>query len=139
MKLTDTAKRMMLVFCISLPILIICGILYYLYNRSFTLLHFIYGAFLGTVTNIIRTIMLDRTVQRILTFGPEKASNYVRIQYLLRFLITGLALILAALVPFINLWATVIGILVYQIAIYFTKRSIARDTNTNQTTKGDCG
>ena len=56
----------------------------------------------------------------------EKAPNYIRIQYLLRFVLTGGILILAALAPdyIINLWGAAAGIFTLQIAVVLTKNDI---------------
>lgn len=113
--MSDIAKRMSLVVCASLPLLVGGAAVFY---RSLAFLPFAYGALLGTGLSIAKIISLDRTVRKVTDMEPRRASNYVRLQSLLRFLLTGGVLVLAAWVPFVSLWGAAASILVYQAALY---------------------
>jgi len=130
MRLSDTARRMMWVLCISLPVIIAGGAVYHFYHK-FSFMPFALGAALGTALNIAKVIMIDRAVKKIVNMDSVKAGNYVRSQHLLRFLLTGIVLVLTALIPFINLWGAAIGVLVYPIALYFLRDSHARKPKQN--------
>jgi len=132
MKLSNMAKRMMLIVIISLFALIAGSVIYY---RSTAFLPFAYGAFLGTALNAAKIIMLDRTVKRVVAMEALQAGNYARVQHLLKFLLTGLVLVVAAVVPFINIWGTASGVLSYQIAVYSLK--YFKDPDTKSTDKTD--
>ena len=110
-------RKTMMILGISAFILIIAGALYY---RSFEALPFALGTALGIACNILKVQMLNRAVKKALIMEPKKAGNYIRIQYLIRYLITALALVFAALVPFINLFGTALGILSMQAASFIT-------------------
>jgi len=132
MKLSDIAKRMILVIGISFLVLIAAGIAYY---RSFAFLPFALGAFLGTALNVYKVIMLDRTVKKVAGMEKEKAGNYVTVQRFLRFLLTGIILVLSALLTFINVWGAAAGVLTFQIAAFFIKNFNGHDENPNEETK----
>lgn len=123
MKISALAKKMILTICILLIILVAASIIYY---RSLSCLQFIFGALLGSAVSIIKVIILERAVDKALSMDEKSAGNYVRLQHLLRLMLTGAALLIAALVPFISLWGAAAGIFAFQISVYilnfFSKR-----------------
>ena len=48
-----------------------------------------------------------------------KAGIYVSMQHVLRLLLSGIALLLGAVVEQISLWGVVAGILAFQLAVYY--------------------
>ena len=118
MRLSAIAKRMLLVVCLSLPLLAAGGFAYY---RSLAFLPFLYGAALGTALGAAKVILLDRAVTKIAGMEKDRAMNYARLQQLLRFLLTGAVLVTAAVVPFISLWGAAASVLAYQAAVYSLK------------------
>ena len=131
MKLSDIAKKMLLVVCLALPVIVLAG---YAYYRTLEFLPFAYGALLGTVLNAAKIFMLDRAVGKIPGMDAVKAGNYVRAQHLLRLVITGLVLVAAVYVPFINVWGAVAGVSMYQIAVYSLK-FFNKDEKSDQTNR----
>jgi len=107
---------------VSSLIFIAGGALYY---RSFSALPFALGVVLAAALNVVKVVLLERTAQKAIEFDEGPAGkNYVRFQFLLRYLLTGLILIIAALAPFIDLWGAIAGVFTLQIAavsIRFTK------------------
>ena len=128
MRVSALAKRMIITICISLPVLVAASAVYY---RSFSFLPFALGALLGAATNVLKIILLDRAVEKLVDMEEEKAKNYVRIQHFLRYILTGAVLVLAAVVPFISIWGAAAGILTYQVALFSMKRSAAREDKAN--------
>ena len=124
MKLSDIAKRMLLVICISLPLLIAGAFAYY---RSLNFLYFALGALLGTILNAAKVILIERTAKKLIGMEKERAANYARIQGLLRFLLTGIVLAVPAFaikqwgLPAGVFWGAAAGALVYQVAVYSMK------------------
>ena len=115
MKLSDIAKRMIRVIVICAYIIIIVGaVLSFLYTAKF--LPIALGAVFGAAISILKVIMIDRTVKKTVGMKPETAGNYVRMQHLLRFAVTGVLFIVAAMVPFINIFSAAAGILSFQAA-----------------------
>ncbi|MGI6238961.1 MAG: hypothetical protein ACOYI5_04970 [Christensenellales bacterium] len=118
MKLSEIAKKMVRAILIMLLALIAGAILYY---RSLAFLPFLYGALLGGAVSIAKVFLLDRAITSALGMEARAAGNYVRLQHLLRLLISGTALVVAALVKPISLWGAAAGVLTFQLAVYLLK------------------
>jgi len=119
MKLNDIAKKMIFVLCILLVVIIATSAVYY---RSFEFLPFAIGTSLVVALNIIKVIMLDRAVDKALAMTEGKdAGNYIRLQYFLRFILTGAVLVFAAVSPYVNLWGAVAGIFTMPIAAHLMR------------------
>lgn len=118
MKLSDLAKRMIITILIIVLACVLGSVLYY---RSLDFLPFLFGAILGSLVSIVRVFLLERAVDKAVEMEKKQAGNYVTIQHLLRLLLSGLALVLGATVPQINLWGVVAGILAFQLALYNLK------------------
>ena len=123
MNLSDTSKRMVLVMSVLTAVIIGIGAVYY---RSLSVFPFGIGVVLGAAVNSVKIIMLERAVQRVVIMDEKNAGNYMRNQYLIRFALTGLGLVLAVKAPFINLWGMVAGILTMQIATLYIKSFIMK-------------
>lgn len=131
MKLTAVAKKMILFLFIFLLVLVGFGFACY---HSRTAFPFALGSFLGVALSIGKVILLSRTAQKVAEMEKERAANYVRVQQFIRFLLTGMVLVLSAVIPFINLYSTAAGVLSFQIALLFMKRSAEKDKNVQQNT-----
>ena len=119
MSLSATVKKMIIIMCVSGAVFIAAGAAYY---RSVEALNFALGAAVTTGFNVIKTIMLERSAIR--ASGMEDgnaASNYVRLQSLLRFVLTGAVLVAAVLIPFIGTWGAIAGVLTMNVAAFVVK------------------
>ena len=106
---------MILVICVSALIIMAGGAVYY---RSLEALAFALGAFLSSALNVLKVIMLERNVLKILDMKDAgEGKSYIRFQYLIRYVLTGALLVAAALIPFINIWGAIIGVLTMQVAV----------------------
>lgn len=123
MKLSDLAKRMIFTIVVIALICILGSAIYY---RSLNFLPFMIGVILGSVVSIIKVFLLERAVDAALSMEQKRAGSYVGIQHMLRLLLSGVVLVLGAVVPQISLWGVVAGIFAFQLAIYnvkFTSKS----------------
>lgn len=118
MKLTYLAKRMIITILIISSVCVLFSVIYY---RSMDFLPFMFGACLGSAASIAKVFMLESAIDKALAMEQKRAGVYIGAQHLLRFLLSGAALLLGALVPQISLWGVVVGILAYQIAIFNVK------------------
>jgi len=132
MNLSHPSKRMILVIGVSVLVLIAAGTIFY---RSLEALYFAFGVILTSSLNVLKVFMLERTVRKVVDMDqPDTGKNYVRLQYLLRYLLTGLVLLAAGLIsmyvhpPFINIWGAVAGVFTLQIAV-ISVRSMKPDEN----------
>jgi len=118
MKLSDLARRMIIIILITSFACVLISVVYY---RSLKFLPFMIGVLLGTAVSIFKVFLLEYTVNNALTMEKTKASGYVSIQYILRFLLTGIILYLGAVVPQISIWGVAAGVLSFQLAAYSIK------------------
>ena len=136
MKLSLPAKKMILVICVSALLVMLGGAIFY---RSLEAFPFALGAFLTSALNVFKVFLLERNVQKILDMTDASASKgFISVQYLIRYILTGIVLVAAALVPFINLWGAIIGVFTMQaatIAIRFMK--IDEDDEVTNNGNGD--
>ena len=128
MRLSDLSKRMIKVVCILTALTLAAGAAFY---RYFSYLPFAFGALLGAALNILKIIMLNRTVIRLSSVTVERARNYALVQHLARFALTGAVLLLSAMLPFLDIWGAATGIFIFQIAAYSMKRGIDREEGAN--------
>lgn len=109
---------------ILLLLLFAIGIAYY---RSLAFFPFALGAALGVAASALKVVMLDRAIKKAVKMEATAAGNYIGIQNFLRLLLTGLALVLSAVLPFINIWGAAAGVISLQVALYFVKNSGNRE------------
>lgn len=102
-------------------IALIASVAAFLYYRSRAVLPFLTGVLLGSLTSILKVILLERAVDKAMTMEKKQAGNYVSLQHILRLFVSGLVLFLGAVVPAISLWGVVTGILAYQIGVYSSR------------------
>ena len=133
MALSLTSKRMICVIGISALVIIVGGAAIY---RSIEAIYFALGVILTSALNVFKVFLLDRTVKKTIDIeDPDAGKNYVRLQYLLRYFLTGAVLLGAGLVtnyvkpPFINIWGAVAGIFTLQISVIIV-RSMKQEETT---------
>lgn len=51
---------------------------------------------------------------------PKKANSYATRHYFIRFVISGVVLFISIQAPYINIFGTIIGLLLIKFVIYFT-------------------
>jgi len=131
MKLSKTANRMVLMIGVAALALIIIGAAIY---RSIDALYFAIGVILSSSLNVGKVFLLERTVQKTLEMdNPTTGKNYVRFQFFLRYVCTGLILAGAGLIstyvdpPFINIWGAIAGIFTLQISVIIVRHSKLED------------
>ena len=120
MKISSTVHKMIIVMLITALIMIIAGaIVSAFYPVILSIFSFSLGVLLTTCLNIVKVVWLDRVVQRAVDMDDSAtAGNYIRFQYLFRFLLTGLVFIFAIIVPVIDLWGALVGIFTFNVAKY---------------------
>lgn len=116
MKLSNLAKKMVSTILIIAMACVLLSIIYY---RSLKFFPFALGVFLGSAVSITKVLLLERAVDKALTMDQVKAGIYVSMQHVLRLLLSGIALLLGAVVEQISLWGVVAGILAFQLAVYY--------------------
>ena len=124
-------RKMSVVMLITALIMIIAGAVASVYFPDLSPIPFSFGVLLSTGLNIIKVIWLDRAVKNAVNMTDQSAaSNYIKLQYLLRFLFTALILIIAVFVPFIDFLGAVIGLFTFHVAKY-ALGSMLKDSDSN--------
>jgi len=125
MNLSLPSKKMIMVIGISAVVIIAAGIAFF---RSLQALFFAFGVILTSSLNVLKVVMLERTVNKISDMDEADAGkNYVRLQYLARYFLTAVVLLGVGLItmyvdpPFINIWGAVAGVFTLQIAVFSVK------------------
>jgi len=92
----NASKLMKRMVVVAALIIIIIGIVFY---RSLAALPFALGVLATSGLNMFKVRMLERTVQKVVSMDDQEAGkNVVRLQYLLRYLLTGIVLVAIGLI-----------------------------------------
>lgn len=126
MKVKEMANRMIIAIMLISLLCVLGSIFYY---RSLDFLPFLFGVILGSAASIAKVILLERTVNQAVSMDKQKAKNHLSTQHILRFLISGIVLILGALIPQISLWGVAAGIVASHPAIYIANFSFKKEAN----------
>jgi len=87
---------MMKMVAVAALIIIVIGLIYY---RSLAVIPFALGVLATSALNVLKLRMLERTVQKVVYMeDQETGKNMIRLQYLLRYFMTGLVLVLIGLI-----------------------------------------
>ena len=79
-----------------------------------------YGYIFGGLIGILNFILLARTMERAVEMPPHKAQGYATVNYFIRFIITGVVIIVALKADYINALAAIIGIVLIKLIILVT-------------------
>ena len=121
MNLSLPSRKMISVISITTLVIILGGVAIY---RSIDAVYFALGTIMTSSLNVFKVLHLERTAKKVVSMDqPETGKNYVRLQYLLRYFLTGIVLLIAGLIsvyaspPFINIWGAIAGVFTLQIAV----------------------
>ena len=78
---------------------------------------FAFGLFYGTILAVLNWLLLSKTIEKSVTFSPQKAKFYAVFHYLLRFIILFIALYIAAMRQDMHILGAVLALLLPKIAI----------------------
>jgi predicted outer membrane lipoprotein len=128
MRMSGTVRKMAAVMMASGLIISVAGFVFSLFQPLIHPFNFTLGVLLTTGLNIVKAVWLERVVERAVAMeNQDAAANLIRVQYLLRFLFTGLVLVFAALVPVVDLWGAVAGIFTFHAAKYYLMFKVKLD------------
>jgi hypothetical protein len=83
---------------------------------------FALGVALMSALNVAKVFLIERTVNKTVEIENTGAGKtYIRLQYFLRFFLTGVVLVIAAVTDFIDIWGAVAGVFTFQIAAFSLK------------------
>ena len=87
--------------------------------------HFLIGLVFGTIFSILKLILLEKTLNKALDMSGQKAINYTRIHYTLRYFLTFIVLLSAVYKGF-NIFGVIIGVVLTIPAIYIVNLKIKK-------------
>lgn len=104
-----------LIVCMILFSLIveIVGMLLVVKKLDFTL-----GIIFGLVFSILKLMLMKNTIKKALTMPEAKAQKYANGQYVIRYVLTGVVLVVAALLSTTLLLGTFFGLMSMKVAAY---------------------
>ena len=107
-------KNFMLISMIMFSLIVyIIGILVVNNKLSWTL-----GITFGLVFSLLKLKLMENTITKCLTMPEGKAQKYANVQYMIRYILTGVVLVIAALEPSINLLGAFLGLISMKAGAY---------------------
>lgn len=111
----ETLKKNFMLICMILFSLIvyIIGILIVADKMSWTL-----GISFGLIFSLLKLKLMQNTLAKAVTMPEGKAQKYANVQYMIRYILTGVVLVVAALEPSINLLGVFFGLMSMKAGAY---------------------
>lgn len=107
-------KNLIMVYMILFSLIMeIIGILLVDDAKAFTI-----GLAFGLVFSILKLMLMKNSIKKSITMPEAKAQRYANVQYMIRYLLTGIVLLVAALEPTINLLGVFLGLLSMKVGAY---------------------
>lgn len=119
--LSDTCKKLICVTAVCALILYFLGIatiLMGILNES--ILAFTLGAVFGSVFTFLKIMLLEKSVQKAVNMSPEDSRNYMRANYMSRYFLTGVVVLVAIFVKNISLIGVILGLFSMTPAAFIT-------------------
>lgn len=82
------------------------------------------GIIFGAVFTCLKFMLLERTLNRSANMPSKNAQNYVRLHYMFRYFLTGVALVVCALRSPICLLGFVLGLFSLRPAVYLAAKKV---------------
>ncbi|MBP3888856.1 MAG: ATP synthase subunit I [Cellulosilyticum sp.] len=116
-------KNLMIVYMILFSLIMeIVGILVIDDKIGYTV-----GLLFGLIFSILKLMLMQNSIKKSLTMPEGKAQKYANVQYMIRYVLTGIVLLVAALEPSINLLGVFLGLLSMKVAAYMQLFVIKRN------------
>ncbi len=122
----DLLKKNFMIISMSLFSLVIyiIGIMVVDNKMSWTM-----GIVFGLVFSILKLKLMENSITKAVQMPEAKAQKYANVQYMIRYLLTGVVLFVAALEPSISLVGVFVGIISMKAGAYAQLAMIKRDQN----------
>ena len=104
-------RRIFIILCVGLVIGSLIG--FFLHDYAM-----ICGWIMGSLGNIVYFLMLAIRVRKVEQVPPEVAAQWIKGSLVSRLTVVGLVMVIAIMVPGINLLAVLLGLLMLKPAIY---------------------
>ena len=108
------AKMIKAIACIAI-LMMAAGAVFF---RSYHAIGFALGVGMSLILNIGKVVWLKHCVNRATNMEPGAAGAYISINYLMRFVLTGLVLVAAHFLPVVDMFGAAVGLLSMPFANY---------------------
>ena len=106
--LSEVSQKMILAILAIAGIICLGGLIFY---RSIEAFYFANGVILASALNVAKVFMLENMVKKLGVSEDSFKMSSVYLQYILRFVLTAVVLLIGVFVPFISLFGIVGGVL----------------------------
>lgn len=107
-------KNLMVVYMILFSLIVeVVGMLLVSNKLSFTM-----GLLFGLIFSILKLKLMQNTIEKAVRMPEGKAQKYTNVQYIIRYILTGIVLVVAALEPSVDLLGVFLGLLSMKVAAY---------------------
>lgn len=79
-----------------------------------------YGLIFGGLIGILNFIELGKTLEKAITMNPRRAQAYTASKYFIRYILTGVVLLVSLKADYINVLGTILGLLLIKFVIIAT-------------------
>lgn len=76
------------------------------------------GITFGLVFSLLKLKLMQNTIAKAIAMPEGKAQKYANVQYMIRYILTGVVLVIAALEPSINLLGVFFGLISMKVGAY---------------------
>ncbi len=122
---SPTCKKMVLInFAITAVILVVALFFFTQPEQQFD---FAKGLIFASVFSALKTVLLERNLRKAVNMSSDAATNYSRLHYFLRYILTGVMLFVAAKISPVCLFGAAAGLIPIQFAAYFVNLFLKKD------------
>lgn len=122
------SKNLMIVYMLLFSLIIeILGILLVNNKLSFTM-----GLLFGLIFSILKLKLMQNTIEKAVRMPEGKAQKYTNVQYMIRYVLTGIVLVVAALEPSVDLLGVFFGLFSMKVGAYMQLLTNKRAEKQNQ-------
>lgn len=94
--------------------LILIGISFFVFKEP---KQYVYGIVFGSTINVLNFRLMSITLAKSTQMNPKSIMGYVMGNYIIRYIIYGVVLIIAAKADYINLFTTILGFFMVKLVI----------------------
>ena len=119
-------KNLMVVYMILFSLIMeVVGILIVNDKKAFTM-----GIAFGLIFSILKLMLMQNSIKKSVLMPEAKAQKYANVQYMIRYVLTGAVLLVAALEPTINIIGVFLGLLSMKVGAYIQILMIKKSEKT---------
>jgi energy-converting hydrogenase Eha subunit A len=82
------------------------------------LVPFLFGIIFGLIVSLLKLKLMEKTFSKAVEMSFKKAQSYTTTHYFIRYVLTGVALAVAALLPYMSLLGAFIGVMSMKAGAY---------------------